>query len=139
MHFPFQMKGDIFTFFLLSVALTLHGTEAGCRNVCESICQERGNQGLNCCSGTQGGYGENGKYDLHRPACRRGYCDLRDFNRYAPSLLSYHHIISCFLSLCRRRYECSDLHNNCDDLPDDGSSEEEPGLGKLLKHWLTLV
>ena len=50
----------------------------------------------------------------------------------------YYHIISCFLSLCRRRYECSNLHNNCDDLPDDGSSEEGPGLGKLLEK-LTLV
>ena len=40
--------------------------------------------------------------------------------------------------MCRRRYECSNLHNNCDDLPDDGSSEEGPGLGKLLEK-LTLL
>ena len=145
MHCSFQMSRDILILFLISAcSINMQKINniiirTACSSSCEGICRERGHEGLNCCSGTQGGYGENGKYDLHRPACRRGYCDLRDFNRYAPSLLSYHHVISCFLSLCRRRYECSDLHNNCDDLPDDGSSEEEPGLGKLLKHLLTLV
>ena len=89
-YFPFQMKGDIFTFFLLSVALTLHGTEASncrsqCCNQCEVLCQRRGREGRNCCFGSQGGYGESTYNELitrvkkkynNDDVCRRGSCDL---------------------------------------------------------------
>ena len=80
----FMMKRDIYTFFLISVVLTFHGTEADCRRTCEDICRfNRGREGLNCCSGTQGGYGRNNKYDRHN-ACREGICDLREYSGYVP-------------------------------------------------------
>ena len=78
-----MMKGDIYTFFLISVVLTFHGTEADCRRTCEDICRLEGREGLNCCSGTQGGYGRNNKYDRHN-ACREGTCDLSEYSGYVP-------------------------------------------------------
>ena len=78
------MNGDILNFFLLSAVLTFHGAEAQtmtCRLLCEEICKyARGNQGLNCCLGTQGGYGENphGKFDSFNgvTVCRSGNCNI---------------------------------------------------------------
>ena len=86
------MNGDIFSLFLISVVLTFHGTEAGCQATCENICRfKRGNEGLNCCAGIQGGYGRNSTFAKvpvpvgggdHDPVCREGTCDLRKASRY---------------------------------------------------------
>ena len=94
------MNGDILSFFLLIVELTFRGTEAysesTCRRQCEPICRIRGDEGLNCCAGTKGGYGpknlshlfpdqQTGKYD---PVCREGTCGLiyKDLAKYMQSL-----------------------------------------------------
>ena len=95
------MNGDIFFFFLLIVALTLHGTEASCavRGQCETICRERGREGRNCCFGTQGGYGRGhvtgSKGKNYDRACRRGRCDLSWIDKYVVALS----IIKKFLKL----------------------------------------
>ena len=86
---PLVRNRYIFIFLLISVALTFNGTEAGCRRgdiLCGNMCKTRGNEGLNCCAGTQGGYGENGLFNLYKPLCSSGYCDLRNLNRYVASM-----------------------------------------------------
>ena len=150
------MNGNIFSLFLISIVLTFRGTEAysesTCRRQCEPICRIRGDEGLNCCAGTKGGYGpknlshlfpdqQTGKYD---PVCREGTCGLiyKDLAKYMQSLKILIISILCFLydaltedvlyflRYCKKRYECRDLVDNCDDIPDDNSSEEQAS-GKL--------
>ena len=79
-----EMDGYISILFLISVALTFHGTEArrfqGYEGICEDICEKPENtSGQNCCRGNSGTY-LDGSYDY---ACKNGRCYL---GRYMPSL-----------------------------------------------------
>ena len=70
------MDGYISILFLISVALTFHGTEAQCRGLCIAICQHPEN---NCCAGNAGASSPHipglpyvdGTYDY---ACKNGRC-----------------------------------------------------------------
>ena len=125
------MNGDILTFFLLSAVLTFHGTEAqlsNCGGICENICRNvRGNQGLNCCFGTQGGYGDPrpgatgtrpdgvlpaNKYDSFNgiSVCRSGNCNIGHvYPGYMASLLikikiSFHFLIFFIFNITEINY-----------------------------------
>ena len=72
----FEMNGYVSIIFLISVALTFHGTEAisqHCRVICKDICKQPENtSGQNCCRGNNGNY-VDGTYDN---ACKNGRCTL---------------------------------------------------------------
>ena len=127
------MNGDILSFFLISVVLPFHGTEAGCQATCENICRERGDKGLNCCTDTNIPTGSATKpLSVYDPYCWDGTCDLRDVSRYVQDLhfLCFHYDrltedALYFLRVCKKKYKCRDLVNNCDD------SSEEQASGKL--------
>ena len=91
LHCSFQMNRDILILFLISAcSINMQKINniiirTACSSVCEGICRERGHEGLNCCSGTQGGYGpqQNGQYDFFggKPVCRSGICDVTQLNK----------------------------------------------------------
>ena len=107
------MKEDIFTLFLLIVALTFHGTGAKCLQndafcrQCDTICRARGREGRNCCFGTQGGYRlahhnpQAPNYDIY-DTCRRGTCDLTGLYRSIQGIQGYtcQHCLRYYFILC---------------------------------------
>ena len=120
------MNGYISIIFLISAALTFHGTEAiFCDDICRHYCAKTENtSGQNCCRGNRGTY-LDGSYDY---ACKNGRCTLRG-PLSSPGFCGGEGV-----------YQCSDLvHCSKDDsseestedpIVDVGVSVVGPGNGK---------